>query len=140
MCTSSSEVFPSDELVYMLVGRVSFRRAGIETSSPGGGIFPVDSSAGPLTTSGPRCGNCPGRCPIRVLQRALVVGNAISIWIAVHCDDQHEFVLGFALTRSLLSYNTQTNPDSQRQLICTSKFETQTRDEGSSRVERPMSS
>ncbi|KAA1103632.1 hypothetical protein PGT21_023714 [Puccinia graminis f. sp. tritici] len=34
--TSSSEVFPSDEPVYMLVGRVSFRRAGIETSLPGG--------------------------------------------------------------------------------------------------------
>ncbi|EFP74928.2 uncharacterized protein PGTG_01521 [Puccinia graminis f. sp. tritici CRL 75-36-700-3] len=92
--------------------------------------------------------------PIRVLQRALVLGDAI--WIAVHCDSQHEVVLDLIVKRKRLddlcasikdnrfeeqkarlklsglrdpiylvkAYNTQSNLESYGQMIYTSKFET----------------
>ncbi|KAA1127865.1 Crossover junction endonuclease mus81 [Puccinia graminis f. sp. tritici] len=96
----------------------------------------------------------PGQPPIRVLQRALVLGDAI--WIAVHRDSQRKVVLDSIVKRKRLddlcasikdnrfeeqkarlkrsglrdpiylveAYNTQSNLDSYGQMICTSKFET----------------
>ncbi|EFP81072.2 Crossover junction endonuclease mus81 [Puccinia graminis f. sp. tritici] len=96
----------------------------------------------------------PGQPTIRVLQRALVLGDAI--WIAVHRDSQREVVLDSIVERKRLddlcasikdnrfeeqkarlkrsglrdpiylveAYNTQSNLDSYGQMIYTSKFET----------------